>query len=231
MKLAIMQPYLFPYLGYFQLIDSVDIFVAFDDVNYFKKGFINKNNILLGHHKHPFTFPIHQASQNKLINQHTYLKNDDFLKTLHHAYSNAPYYSLISFVISDWLTELPGENVAEFNYKTIKWICNYLGIKSQIIKASELLINKGLKGSERIISICKCLEVATYVNAPGGKNLYNQTEFKQNKLNLKFINPKLEPYQQLSSNFIPNLSIIDMLMMLPPDEIKKHIANYIISES
>lgn len=227
MKVAIMQPYLFPYIGYFQLINAVDIFVVFDDVNYIKKGWINRNAILVNNSRFQFTFPILKVSQNAKINE---LKLDldsknSFLKTIVSAYAKAPFFSVVYPLIEE-IFQYNSRQLSDYLVHSLQKICNYLNINTQFVISSEQNISKELKGSDRIIAICKSLKAKAYYNAIGGKELYNATDFKKAQLQLNFVQTNPMHYKQFDAPFIPWLSIIDVMMFNDVDVIKKMLNNY-----
>lgn len=230
-KIAVMQPYFFPYLGYFQLASHVDHFVFFDDVNFIKKGWINRNNILGNEVSMQFTIPLKKASQNRKINE-IYIAVDEkwkvnFFNTIHHQYKNAPFYDnvleLLKEVISvsseDWL-------ISDLAIKSVSSVFNYLGLSFSYSKSSDLEINS-LKGQSRIIAICKHYKAATYINPINGKNLYDERGFALEGLQLKFIEMiNIEYKQSAGLDFIPFLSIIDCLMFLPKKEVVNRLSNF-----
>ena len=225
MKIGIMQPYFMPYIGYWQLIKEVDLYVIFDDVNYIKKGWINRNNILVNDQKHLFTISLQGASQNKLINEIAI--SDDFIKfkkTLCMAYSNAPYYKQISLLFDD-ICSFPKNNIANFIKNSIILVCQYLGINTDIIMSSEILKDNTLKGQDKILDICKILCADKYINAIGGRELYRKEQFEEQNIELLFLEPKIEEYKQFKPNFIAGLSIIDVLMFNSVEE-----TNYLLSK-
>jgi hypothetical protein len=224
MKLGIMQPYLFPYIGYFQLIMAVDKLVLLDDVNFIKKGWINKNTILIDGKPKDFVFPLQKLSQNKEIRE-TYIFSDNkwklkFLKTIQFNYKNAPYYSSF-FPILEEIVRAKKNKINELNYFSLIAILNYLKINTEIGRTSLIYNNRHLKGQERILDICKQEEASHYINSIGGIHLYDPEFFTKNKIEFSFIKPKLRPYNQLKNKFIPGLSIIDVLMFNSPSEVIK----------
>jgi hypothetical protein len=231
MKTAIMQPYLFPYIGYFQLMNSVDNFVIFDDVNFIMRGWINRNNILNDGSKFLFSIPLEKPSQNKLIcdTKLSFSEKDKikFLKLLTFSYKKAPFfneaYDLVSKIILFNETDL----VEYVNY-SFKLICDYIGIKTKILRSSEINYDKSLKASDKIIDICKLLGETTYVNLPNGRALYNNKDFELNKIELKFINTLENKiiYKQFDNIFIPNLSIIDILMFNSRQDVNYFVNQY-----
>jgi hypothetical protein len=214
MKLAIMQPYVFPYIGYFQLINSVDKFVILDDVNFIMRGWINRNRILVNGTEHLFSVPVTKASQNNLIYK---CELDDckwkikFLKTLEFSYKKAPYYrDCINSISAILLSE--EKNLSTWLTFQLKQICSYLNIKTLIVETSRLYSNHHLKAQTKIIDICRQEKAAIYYNAIGGRDLYNTLEFKRNNIELKFLKTEPVSYSQGNGEFIPFLSIIDVMM-------------------
>ncbi|HLA56997.1 MAG TPA: WbqC family protein [Flavobacterium sp.] len=226
MKTAIMQPYLFPYIGYFQLIDSVDTFVVYDDVNFIKKGWINRNNILVNGQSHMFTMPLKDASQNKLISEISISESDwnkDLLKTIALAYKKAPYFPEVFVLVESIL--MSGEiNLAKFIANSLRRICSYLEIDTNIVISSEIEKDNSLKAQDKIIEICKKLDAKAYINAIGGMELYDATAFQQQNITLHFLKTQPIIYSQFKNEFIPWLSIIDVMMFNPVSEIKNILA-------
>jgi hypothetical protein len=228
MKLAIMQPYLFPYIGYFQLINAVDKFVILDDVNYIMRGWINRNRILVNGKDHRFSIPIKNASQNKLIFECELAEGNwkgKFLKTIEYSYYKAPFYSdcfeLISSIFSS-----NENNLSKWLTLQIKEICNYLNITTEIIDSSRLYNNQYLKAQTKIIDICKQERAEIYCNAIGGKDLYNSDDFYKNNIRLQFLNTKSVKYPQYNNEFVSSLSIIDVMMFNSSNKIEKMLDNF-----
>lgn len=226
MKVAIMQPYLFPYIGYWQLINAVDIFVIFDDVNFIKKGYINRNTILVGEAGHQFTLELIKASQNKLINEIEVGGNKEkLLKTVEMAYKRSPYFKVVFPVLEDIFSQKEN-NLARFIGCSLEKISNYLEMDVKFIYSSSIEKNNSLKGQEKIIDIVKILNGTEYVNAAGGKELYNKEVFNREKVRLNFIETEAIEYKQFENEFVPYLSIIDVMMFNGIDEIKKMLSRY-----
>ena len=229
MKIAIMQPYFLPYIGYFQLINAVDKFVIYDDVNFINKGWINRNNILVNGKKHLFQIPLREASQNKLIKE-IYIINDtkwktNLLKTIEQAYKKSPHYKSVCEMIHAILLS-DKTKIAELNVLSVQMICNYLKIETEIISSSERYHNKHLKGQERILDICEQEGADTYINPIGGTDLYDTLHFKNKKIELYFIESISKPYKHNANDFIPWLSIVDVMMNNSPDEISEQLNSY-----
>ena len=213
-KIAIMQPYFFPYIGYWQLINAVDIFVLYDDVNYIKKGWINRNNILLNKNKHINECII--SDDDKIIN--------NIIKTINLAYRKAPYYNLV-FPTLEKIIKTKG-SISDLVLKSVLWIKEYLNIDTEIILSSSIGKNNELKGQDKIIEIVKKLNGNHYINAIGGQELYDKEIFNNNEIKLNFIKMKEIKYKQFNNEFVPNLSFIDVLMFNSPEEIKRMLNDY-----
>lgn len=226
MKVGVMQPYLFPYIGYWQLINAVDIFVIFDDVNYINKGYINRNSILIGGKENKITLELLGASQNNLINEIEIGNNcEKLLKTSSFAYKKAPHYDDAFPIIKDIL-ENKEKNLAKFIGYSLKKIADYLDINVEFIYSSDIAKNSGFKGQDKIIEICKTLKADQYINPIGGKELYDKSAFQSKGLVLNFIESNQINYKQFRETFIPRLSIVDVMMFNAKAEIKKHLINY-----
>jgi len=215
MKLAIMQPYLFPYIGYFQLIHTVDKFVLLDDVNYIKKGWINRNRILVNGGDFLFTIPLSDASQNKWINQ-IWIQDDPkwrekFLKVIQSAYSKAPYFPLV-FPLIEKIIGFNKLNLSAYIHNSLKILCDYLQISTPVISSSGIYENRELKGSDRILDICLKEKATEYINPSGGLDLYNREVFKKEGVHLQFLRSLPVNYPQFKNEFVPYLSVIDVLM-------------------
>lgn len=231
MNLAIMQPYFLPYIGYWQLVNAVDTFVLLDDVSFIKKGYINRNSILLNGKSHLFTIPIEKISQNKLIKD-TKLKfnnkdKENFLKTIIMGYKKAPYFSYVYPILEDIIFNDDNDLTSYIKYSIDK-VNSYLDIKTEILISSQINKNNTLKSQDRIIEINKLLNASHYINAIGGQNLYDKTVFKQNGIELNFIKTKPYNYVQYDKNFVSALSIIDVLMFNSKDEVQVMLDDYIL---
>jgi len=229
MKLAVMQPYLFPYIGYLQMINAVDKFVVLDDVTFIKRGWINRNQILLNYKPHLFTVPLVKASQNKIIKQ-TKISYDpnwqsNLLKTLEQAYKKAPFFSPVMEIVSSVISK-KYTYISEMALCSIKKTCGYLGIETTIIDSSEIYRNEALKGESRIIDICLRENVSMYINTANGKELYQAENFERHNIELRFINVLPHTYKQFGNSFEPFLSVIDILMFKNKAEIIELLEEY-----
>lgn len=216
MKIAIMQPYLFPYIGYWQLINAVDKFVILDDVNYIMRGYINRNSILMNGKPHRFTIPIKKASQNKLIMEtkldFDYNAKQKFLQTLRYAYHKAPYYNDVMPILESIILNQQ-DDLTQYIYRSFVKICEYLQLNAEFYFSSKIQKDNTLHGEGRIIEICKCMQGDIYINPYGGRNLYHHNNFEEESINLFFLEPHMDSiiYDQNNDNFERGLSIIDVL--------------------
>ena len=225
MKLAVMQPYLFPYISYFQLIYAADLFLVYDDVAYIKQGYINRNSILSANGAARFTIPVPGPSSNKLISELAFSWDAaKVLKTIEQSYSKAPHFEDVFPVIRETL-ELEDRSIASVCQKSFKNIFSYLGIEKQFKKTSELEYDRSATARDRLIALCRQFDADCYINAPGGRKLYAKPEFSKQGINLKFVDSLPIEYSQGNAEFVPNLSIIDVLMHCPPEEVK-HLLNH-----
>jgi WbqC-like protein family len=215
MKLAIMQPYIFPYIGYFQLIAAVDKFVIYDDVNFITRGWINRNNILVSNQSHLFTIPLKDASQNRLIREIEVMHGNGwekkFLKTIEQAYKKAPFFTEFFPVISA-IVNADMRYISELACSSIYSIAEYIGIPTKFVNTSSIYDNVQLKAQERILDICRQEQVSGYINPVGGMEIYSKPLFEQSGIALNFLKTRLTPYRQFGGEFVPSLSIIDVLM-------------------
>jgi hypothetical protein len=229
MKVAIMQPYFMPYLGYFQLITAVDRFVIYDDVNYIKRGYINRNAILIDGHAHSFTLPLRKASQNKLIHEIELLDDDGWkgklLNKIVHAYAKAPFFNDAYPVIEDAI-RYPEANLSVYLVNSIRALCAYLGIETEIVDSSRIFGNRGMARSERIIDIVRQCGGDSYINPAGGVDLYDKAEFESEGISLGFIRMNDIRYKQFDAPFVGNLSIIDLIMFNSREAIGRFINDY-----
>lgn len=229
MILSIMQPYLFPYIGYFQLIASSDIFVIYDNIKYTKKGWINRNRILVNGQDATFSLPIKKDSDYLDISEREIAKSFNPQKLLNQfegAYRSAPYFKAV-YPILRKIIENKEENLFFYLHTSIKEICEYLKINTKILISSEIDIDHSLKKEDRIIAICNKLEAKTYINPIGGVDLYSKEYFKSEGIDLQFIKSKYFEYDQFNENFVPFLSIVDVLMFNSVESIGEMIKTQI----
>jgi len=218
MKVAIMQPYFLPYLGYLQLIKSVDTFVVYDTIQYTKKGWINRNRYLLNNQPVIFSIPIKKDSDYLNINQRVladnYLDyNTKTLRKLEQSYKKAPNFKEVFPMISDMFLFDKSDNFFDFIFNSIQLLTEYLEINTKIIKSTQVSgDDTSLKSKDRVINICKKLKASEYINPIGGVDLYDKKFFQSNGLILNFHKINKIEYNQFSDTHIPYLSILDVMM-------------------
>lgn len=227
MKLGIMQPYFMPYIGYFRLMKAVDKYVVYDDVNYIKGGWANRNHILINGEKEMFTVTLQKASQNKLFNE--IVIGDDFkklMKTLQMNYSRAINFDQ-TMVLMERIISFPNKQLAVFIANSFREILSYLSVETEILMSSEIPKDNSLRGKDKIIQICEILGADTYYNAVGGKNLYDQEEFREHGITLNFVDSLPQVYSQLHTReFVSGLSMIDVLMNNTKDKVNSLLESY-----
>jgi hypothetical protein len=234
-RLGIMQPYFFPYIGYWQLMNAVDEYLIIDDVNYIKNGYINRNKILVNGEPFNFGVPVKKASQNKLICEHENGLDEagveNLMTTLKSTYAKAPYfdmvYELVEEILEYGLTP-EGRNLANFLDNANRSTAKALGINTPIYRTSkDVHLDGEYKRENLVVAICKKRNADEYINAIGGTKLYFQDFFRQNGLGLKFIktNENIN-YKQMSDIFVPNLSIIDVMMYCSKEKITELLGQY-----
>ncbi len=233
MKTAIMQPYVFPYIGYFQLINAVDTFVFYDDVNFIKKGFVNRNSLLVNGESYQFTIPCKSISQNKLImdidlsfDEKSRLK---ILKTIEQAYQKAPFFKIVFPFLEHFIIDNSSNKISEFAIDSVKLIANYLNLKSNWKTSSTgHFDSKKLKKEFRLFQIAKKEQTTTYINPIGGIDLYDKEDFEKENLTLKFLKSEPNTYQQFANEFVPYLSIIDVIMFNSVEQTKSLLNQYVL---
>lgn len=227
MRLGIMQPYFFPYIGYWQLLNAVDQYVIYDDVNYINRGWINRNRILINGRAHYYNLPLQGASQNKLINALEW-KNDEsskrkMLNTLQMSYARAPYYREVCHLL-ETVIQYDEANVALYLKNQIELISKYLEINTTLLLSSEIKKDNQLRGESKIIEICRILDADTYINAIGGQALYSRALFNAAGIKLHFLHSREIIYSQFKYDFVPNLSIIDVLMFNSREKVQEMLS-------
>ncbi len=225
MKTAIMQPYFFPYIGYFQLINAVDLFVIYDNIKYTKKGWINRNKI--GHDQREviISLPIKSASDSLDVRDRELAGDFQSAKLLNQikgTYAGAPYFKQVIPMVEEVLL-VPERNLFKFLYQSILAVCEYLNIGTRIEISSSLSIDHTLKGHAKVLALCKQLDATVYINAIGGIELYSKDEFANYGIELKFLKSDPFFYKQFNSEFMPWLSIVDVMMFNSVPEIKSYL--------
>ena len=230
MRSAIMQPYFLPYLGYWQLINAVDVFVIYDDVQYSKRGWFSRNNLLLNGKKTLFSIPLEKSSdyldvKDKFISKSSKKNITKILNSIKQSYRNAPHFDSV-YPLVESIFEFEDDNLFNYIYNSVNKICEYIGINTQVVISSELGLDKSLKGVQRVIDINKKIDSSLYINPIGGVHLYDRAEFERHGIELKFLQSKLPSYEQNIEHFEPYLSIIDVMMWCSKVEVKLFLNEY-----
>lgn len=228
MKLAIMQPYFFPYIGYFQLMSAVDAFVVYDNIKYTKKGWINRNRLLANGAEMSFSLPLAAASDQCHVFERCLAGNyqaDKMLRQVKGVYQKAPFFSPTQALVAK-VCQYSDQNLFAFLNHGLQQTAQHLGITTLVTKSSDIAIDHNLKGQDKVLAICEALGADTYVNSMGGQALYSREAFRSHQIDLKFLQPKSFDYPQLGNTFVPWLSIIDVLMFNPIHHVKSWVANH-----
>lgn len=226
-----MQPYLFPYIGYFQLVHAVSRFVFYDDVTFIKQGWINRNRLLINGNPGFFIVPLQQASSFTSIRD-TLIVDDSqgrpwlerLLKTFENAYRRAPEFGRV-FPLLEGVFNKPARSIAELAATSIKTVASYLDIRTQWIDSSAGMADH-LRGEERVIAICKTQGATEYLNPSGGRELYAAERFEREGLRLHFLQPRPIEYKQFKNEFVPWLSIVDVLMFNARDAVRAYLDQF-----
>lgn len=231
MRLAIMQPYLFPYLGYFQLLGAVDKFVIYDDVAFIKQGWVNRNRILVSGRAYRFSVPLRDASSFRRINETEVDRGSypgwlrKFLMTVDQSYRKAPCFEPVRQLLAMVFVGFSG-SIASLALRSIVETAHYLDLKTEIVESPCAYGNDGLKGEERLIDICVKEGADSYINVIGGQELYAREDFAARGITLHFIRSRPTMYRQFGEGFIPALSMIDVMMFNPPQRISELLGEF-----
>ena len=227
MKIGIMQPYFFPYIGYFQLIQAVDKFIVYDNIKYTKKGWINRNRFLQNGKAVLFSVPLKKDSDFLGVREREVspdFKKDKLLNQIREAYRRSPYFEQ-AFSLIERVVRGSEANLFSYIYNSIMETCEYLAIDTEIVVSSHLQIDHSLQGSDKVIALCKHTGAHVYINAIGGQDIYSKDLFSSHGIELKFLKKEPFEYKQFNNEFIPWLSIIDVIMFNSIDKIRECILN------
>ena len=230
MRLGIMQPYLLPYLGYYSLIKNTDRWIVFDEVQYIRHGWIERNRILKpGEGWQYIAVPLQKHNRDTLIKD-VLVKQDDWrdkiFRQIDH-YKKAPFFAQAIGVLKDAF-DIETESITKLNAHVLQHTCNYLGIdfNYSIFSEMQLAIDPVNDAGEWALNISKALGAQTYINPPGGMEIFDQKKFENAGVELKFLKIELEPYAQRRQSFEPGLSILDVMMFNSPERINEMLDNY-----
>lgn len=225
MKLGIMQPYFLPYIGYFQLLASVDKFIIYDNIKYTKKGWINRNRMLQNGSDVIFSLPLKKDSDSLDVVERELAGDFDRTKLLNQfrcAYRSAPQFEL-TYQVLERIVRHDDANLFRYIYHSIVQLTEHLDIKMEIRISSEIAIDHELKGQDKVLALCKAAGADTYINTIGGIELYSKADFRVQGLDLKFIKTRPFEYAQFGGTFVPWLSIVDVLMFNPMQVVRERI--------
>ena len=228
-KIAIMQPYFLPYIGYFQLINAVDEFVIYDNVQFSKRGWFHRNRILENGNDVFISLPLKKDSDylnvaDRCLAENFELSRVKILAKVKNNYRRAPFFDHIFPLLED-IFNYDNINLFHFTNNSISIISDYLSIHTPKIISSTINIDHNLRGKEKVKAIVKERNADVYINPIGGTQLYNTSDFKKDGIELKFLKTSNYVYPQFDNNFIPFLSILDVLMFNEIAEIQDVIIN------
>lgn len=216
LRVAIMQPYFLPYIGYWQLINAADVFVIYDDIQYAKKGWINRNRFLNNGKDELFSIPLKKDSDylniaDRFIADSFDKDKQKLLRKFEAAYRNATFYQDGMGILKDCFS-CEHKNLFDFIFNSIQRVSASLNIDKKIVVSSSLGIDTALKGQERVIATCQTINATDYINPIGGLGLYDKQVFTDANIQLFFQQVDEIKYAQFDHKFIPFLSIIDVIM-------------------
>lgn len=226
---AVMQPYLFPYLGYYQLLHHADVFVLYDDAHFIQRGFINRNRLLANGRPQRFTIPVIGASQNRRIRELRF--GDDRGKlagSLRHHYAGTPEFARVLPLVESVLAE-PERDVTQVCRASLQRVMDYLELPCAIRQSSELDYDRDADAAGKLASLCQTLGSNCYVNPVGGRDLYREADFRERGVTLSFLRMDAVTYPQAGGPFVPDLSIIDLLMWCTPERAREMLGRYTVS--
>jgi hypothetical protein len=230
MRIAIMQPYFMPYIGYFQLINAVDEFIVYDNIQFTKKGWVNRNRILVNGFDSYISLPLKKDSDYLLVKNRFLADTWDserkkMLNRIVESYRKAPFFNETYDVLERCIM-YEDRNLFNFIFHSIQRVVDYLVIESKLTVSSSIVIDHQLKGEDRVIAICKEKKAGVYINPIGGLSLYNKERFCADNLELQFQKSNTIHYKQFNNEFVPWLSIIDLMMFNSKVEITCFLNNY-----
>lgn len=231
MKLGIMQPYFFPYLGYWQLMNAVDRYVVYDDVNFIKGGRINRNAILVNGAAHNINLPLLGASPNKHINEVQVnpdpVARTKLIRTVEQSYAKAPYFAEVMPLLAEAIS-CSEADLGKYLLNTFRAVGGYLGITTELLLSSELEKDSSLKAHDKVVDICRRLGADEYYNSISGVPLYepHRDLFEAAGIELRFPVMRQVQYRQFKNEFVPNLSIIDVIMFNSREECRGLLQEY-----
>lgn len=234
MKIAIMQPYFFPYIGYFQLINAVDEFVVYDNIKFTKKGWINRNRILVSGKDSYISLPLKKDSdhldvRDRYLADSWSFEKDKMLNRIIESYRKAPYFDSVYPIIEKSIL-FEEHNLFGFILNSLNLVREYLGIQTPLLVSSTIPVDHGLKAEKKVVAICKARKADMYLNPIGGVQLYSKVDFRNEGLDLCFLKTTNFIYKQSDNEFVPFLSIIDVMMFNSKDKIMEYLTSFYTME-
>lgn len=226
--LGIMQPYFLPYIGYWQLLAAVDRFVVYDNIKYTKKGWINRNRYLRGGDAAVFTLPLKAGSDFRFVADRALADDfdtDSVLNRFREAYRKAPFFA-DTFPLLETIVTAASRNLFQYIYNSISLVAAHLDIRTPVIVSSTVPIDHGLTAEHKVLAMCGALGASTYVNSIGGRDLYSVATFAERGVRLKFLQPRPVVYRQFEDGFVPNLSIVDVMMFNSTEAVRTLLREY-----
>jgi hypothetical protein len=223
-----MQTYFLPYIGYWQLLGAVDQFVVYDNIQYTKKGWINRNRFLQNGKDVLFTVPLQKDSDYLDVVKRSVAESYDrqkLLNQLEASYRKAPFFAEAFPVISS-IVKVGDRNLFDYIYQSIRGITGFLDIKTPLIVSSSIGIDHSLRGEDKVLAICRAMGATHYINASGGQELYSKAAFAAQGVQLEFIKTKPICYRQYGDEFVANLSIIDVMMFNSKESVWAMLREY-----
>ncbi len=228
MRLAIMQPYFLPYIGYFQLIGAVDRFIVYDNIKYTKKGWINRNRMLRNGQDVMFSLPLKAGADHLDVCERELaadFSRDKLLAQFEGAYRRAPHFASTFGLLQDIIRHEDG-NLFGYLHHALRLTCAHLGLDTEIRVSSGLDIDHTLKAEDKVLALCEAAGASTYINSIGGQALYDRERFAAHGVQLRFLQSRSWEYPQSSQPFVPWLSIVDVLMFNDIDTVRAHVGGH-----
>jgi hypothetical protein len=225
MKVAIMQPYFLPYIGYFQLMSAVDVFVIYDRIKYTKKGWINRNRFLLNDTDAMFSLPLKKASDTLNVIERELAADFDRTKLLNQfggAYRRAPHFAQ-TYPLLERIVHHADGNLFRYIQHSLVEVSSHLGIDTEIRISSSVNFDEDLKAQEKVLAICEALNAKHFINPIGGTELYAREDFATRGVGLQFLKSRPFEYVQFGNEFVPWLSIVDVLMFNTIEAVRERL--------
>ncbi len=225
-----MQPYFLPYIGYFQLIHAVDAFVVYDNIQFSKKGWFHRNRMLQNGRDEYFSLPLKKDSdfldvRERRLSDTWATDREKTLRKIAGNYRKAPHFET-AYPLVEQIFHFPDSGLFPFIYNSLKTLCDFLEIRTPLVVSSTLEIDHSLKGQEKVIALVKKAGGSTYLNPIGGFDLYQPADFRAEGLTLQFHKARPFSYPQLGNEFVPWLSVLDLMMFNSQEQIRAWLDHF-----